>query len=287
MRSTADCSVITSIDLDHTAAGSAPTARASGREKAGRSCGTGQAGHCVSDPMPPASRSSKHRPRAIGADLWLNGRDFNHQGDRQQWSWSGRGRRYQRPEHSRRLRGANQLRQCFGRHRGARGALRERLPINAQAVRVGLAQVDLQGPLPDRCPASQTLVLDVAHNPQAVSALALNLDADGLLPTHAPPSSAPCADKDLAGADGQASRTLIDHWHLLRRCPWLARRHRRRPRGPAGKACRAPGRRAIPTPTRPRRWPPPWPRQTPLIESWSSARSIPMGGVLKQGIAAG
>jgi dihydrofolate synthase/folylpolyglutamate synthase len=30
----------------------------------------------------------------IGADLWRFGKDFHYDGDKQQWGWAGRGRRY-------------------------------------------------------------------------------------------------------------------------------------------------------------------------------------------------
>ena len=83
-------------------------------------------------------------------------------------------------------------------------ALRERLPITAQAVRNGLALVELPGRF-QIVPGQPTLVLDVAHNPQAVAALALNLDAMGFYPrTHAVFGA--MRDKDIAGAAGAAWR---------------------------------------------------------------------------------
>ena len=63
--------------------------------------------------------------------------------------------------------------------------MRERLPISAQAIRTGLATVELPGRF-QVVPGEPTLVLDVAHNPHAVAALALNLDQMGFFPrTHA------------------------------------------------------------------------------------------------------
>ena len=51
---------------------------------------------------------------AIGADLWRFGRDFNYQGDRQQWAYAGRHvRRASLPYPA--LRGANQLLNAVGR----------------------------------------------------------------------------------------------------------------------------------------------------------------------------
>jgi dihydrofolate synthase / folylpolyglutamate synthase len=112
--------------------------------------------------------------------------------------WSGRGRRYTGMAYPA-LRGANQLLNAAGAI-AALEALRERLPITAQAVRTGLALVELPGRF-QIVPGQPTLVLDVAHNPQSVAALALNLDAMGFFPrTHAVFGA--MADKDLAGAAG-------------------------------------------------------------------------------------
>ncbi len=199
----ADCAVITSIDLDHTE-WLGPDRESIGLEKAqimraGKPC-------IVSDPVPPAS-VVKHA-ESIGADLWLVGRDFNHQGDRQQWSWSGRGRRYSGMAYPA-LRGANQLVNAAGAI-AALIALKDRLPINAQAVRTGLALVDLPGRF-QVVPGQPMLVLDVAHNPHSVAALALNLDAQGFYPrTHAVFGA--MADKDIPGLLAKIAH-LVDAWH--------------------------------------------------------------------------
>ncbi|MDO8376030.1 MAG: cyanophycin synthetase, partial [Aquabacterium sp.] len=90
-------------------------------------------------------------------------------------------------------------------------ALRERLPINAQAVRNGLAMVELPGRF-QIVPGQPALVLDVAHNPQSVAALALNLDQMGYFPqTHAVFGA--MRDKDLAHLLPYLA-PLVDHWHL-------------------------------------------------------------------------
>src|SRR4051812_22003954 len=104
----ADCAVITSIDLDHMDF-LGPDRESIGREKAGILRGGRPA--IVSDPMPPASVLA--HAEAIGADLWLVGRDFNYSGDRQQWGWAGRGRRYAGLAYPA-LRGANQLLNASG-----------------------------------------------------------------------------------------------------------------------------------------------------------------------------
>jgi dihydrofolate synthase/folylpolyglutamate synthase len=166
-----------------------------GREKAGI-MRTGRP-VVVSDPVPP--QSVIDRALEVGADLWRFGVDFNYAGDKQQWGWSGRGRRYSGLAYPA-LRGANQLVNASG-VLAALTALRERLPVTAQAVRNGLAFVELPGRF-QIIPGQPMLVLDVAHNPHAVAALAANLDAMGFYPcTHAVFGA--MADKDLAAHAGQ------------------------------------------------------------------------------------
>ena len=200
----ADCALITSIDLDHMDY-LGPDRESIGFEKAGIL----RAGRpaVVSDPMPPASLL--RHAQDIGADLWLSGRDFGHGGDRQQWSWQGRGRRYHALAYPA-LRGANQLLNASG-VLAVFEALRERLPIDAQAVRRGLATVELQGRF-QIVPGQPVLVLDVAHNPQAAAALAFNLDQMGFYPrTHAVFGA--MRDKDIPGMVARLA-PLIDAWYL-------------------------------------------------------------------------
>ncbi len=199
----ADCAVITSIDLDHMQ-WLGPDRESIGLEKA-QIMRPGKPA-VISDPLPP--KSVVAHGTSIGADLWLVGRDFNHTGDRQQWAFTGRKRRYAGMAYPG-LRGANQLLNASGAI-AALLALRERLPINAQAVRTGLAMVDLPGRF-QIVPGQPALVLDVAHNPQAVAALALNLDAMGYFPrTHA--VFGVMADKDVAGIVARMA-PLVDVWH--------------------------------------------------------------------------
>jgi dihydrofolate synthase/folylpolyglutamate synthase len=200
----ADCAIITSIDIDH-AEFLGSDREAIGFEKAaimrsGRPV-------IVSDPLPPSSviEHAEH----IGADLWRFGRDFNYSGDKQQWSWAGRAKRFNAIAYPA-LRGANQLLNAAGTL-AAFEALRERLPITAQAVRNGFALVELPGRF--QVVAGQpTLVLDVAHNPHAVAALAQNLDQMGFFPrTHAVFGA--MRDKDLAAILTRMA-PLVDHWHF-------------------------------------------------------------------------
>jgi len=199
-----DCAIITSIDIDH-AELLGDTREKIGLEKAGI-MRTGRPA-VVSDPAPP--QSVIDRAREIGADLWLPGRDFRHQGDRQQWAWAGRERRYAGLAYPA-LRGANQLVNAAG-VLAALEAMHARLPVTAQAVRNGLALVELPGRF-QLVPGQPVLVLDVAHNPHAAAALALNLDAMGFYPaTHAVFGA--MADKDLT-LILQRMDALIDRWYF-------------------------------------------------------------------------
>ena len=200
----ADCAVITSIDLDHMEF-LGNDREAIGFEKAGVMRPSRPA--IVSDPVPP--QSVVDHAEAIGADLWRVGRDFNVMGDQQQWGWSGRGRRYSGLAYPA-LRGANQLVNAAG-VLAALESLRQRLPITAQAVRNGLAMVELPGRF-QIVPGEPALVLDVAHNPHAVAALAENLDAMGFYPTtHA--VFGVMADKDLAPMFARIG-PMIDRWYF-------------------------------------------------------------------------
>ncbi len=200
----ADCAIITSIDLDHMEL-LGPDRETIGREKAGI-MRTGRP-VIVSDPIPP--QSVIDHAKAIDADLWRFGHDFNYSGDKQQWGWAGRGRRYAGLAYPA-LRGANQLVNAAG-VLAALTALREQLPVTAQAVRNGLAFVELPGRF-QIIPGQPTLVLDVAHNPHSVAALTANLDAMGFYPTTHAVFGA-MADKDLAPMLTRVM-PLIDRWYF-------------------------------------------------------------------------
>ncbi|ALK87987.1 Bifunctional protein FolC [Limnohabitans sp. 63ED37-2] len=200
----ADCAVITSIDIDHTAI-LGKDRESIGFEKAGIM--RVERPVIVSDPVPP--QSVVDHAAAVGADLWLFGRDFNFSGDKQQWAWAGRDRRYSGMAYPA-LRGANQLINASG-VLAALDALRQRIPVTAQAVRNGLAMVELPGRF-QIVPGQPVLVMDVAHNPHSVAALAANLDAMGFYPTtHA--VLGVMADKDLLPML-QKVNPMVDKWYF-------------------------------------------------------------------------
>ncbi|KGG86626.1 bifunctional tetrahydrofolate synthase/dihydrofolate synthase [Comamonas thiooxydans] len=200
----ADCAIITSIDLDHMEL-LGPDRESIGREKAGIM----RAGRpvIVSDPVPP--QSVIDHATEIGADLWRFGKDFNYDGDKQQWGWAGRGRRYAGLAYPA-LRGANQLMNASG-VLAAYEAIRGKLPVTAQAVRTGLSMVELPGRF-QIVPGQPTLVLDVAHNPHSVAALTANLDAMGYFPTTHAVFGA-MADKDWEPMLTKVG-PLVDRWYF-------------------------------------------------------------------------
>jgi len=200
----ADAAIVTSVDLDHMDYLGA-TREDIGFEKA-HIFRAGRPAIC-SDPQPP--RSLLAYADRIGADLWRFGRDFNYQGDRQQWAYAGRSvRRAGLPYPA--LRGANQLLNASG-VLAALEALAERLPVSQQAVRQGLLTVDIAARF-QVLPGRPTTILDVAHNPHAAAVLAQNLDSMGFFPTtHA--VFAMLNDKDIAGVIAKLG-ARIDHWYV-------------------------------------------------------------------------
>jgi dihydrofolate synthase / folylpolyglutamate synthase len=161
----------------------------------------------VSDPAAPASLVD--HANQIGADLRLIGRDFSFSGDKQQWAWAGRGRRFNALAYPA-LRGANQLLNASGAL-AAFEALRESLPVSAQAVRNGLAMVELPGRL-QSVPGQPILVLDIAHNAHAAATLVQNLDQMGFHPrTHVVFGT--LQGHDIAATLGRMA-PIVDHWRF-------------------------------------------------------------------------
>lgn len=204
----ADCAIITHIDIDH-AALLGETRDAIAREKAGIM----RPGRpvIISDPVPPASLHQQ--AQEVAALLWQLGRDFHYSGDAQQWNW-----RISKPEQTRSLgglaypalRGANQLCNASAAIM-ATYLLRDRLPVPTQALRNGLALVQLPGRF-QVMPGQPVLVFDVAHNPHASATLAHNLDAMGHYPRTLAVFGA-MRDKDIKSIL-QQMEPIIDVWHF-------------------------------------------------------------------------
>lgn len=208
----ADCAIVTSVAMDHMEY-LGDTRERIGFEKAGifRSGCPAVCG----DPMPPSSLLE--HARDIGTSLWVSGRDFGFGGDRQQWGYW----RYESPPGQgaliRRgglaypsLRGANQLLNAAA-VLTALDLLRERIPVSMQAVRQGLMLVELPGRF-QVLPGRPSVVLDVAHNPQAAGVLAENLSNMGFYPeTWAVLGMR--SDKDVEGVVERV-KGRVDHWLL-------------------------------------------------------------------------
>ncbi|HEY1998598.1 bifunctional tetrahydrofolate synthase/dihydrofolate synthase [Paraburkholderia sp.] len=201
-----DCAIITSIDIDHTEY-LGDTREKIAFEKAGI-FRPGKPAICA-DPVPPQSLID--HAGQIGADLWLFGRDFRYEGqagsERQQWSYVGRTLRRSALAYPA-LRGANQLINTSAALAGLE-ALRDRLPVSAQDIRLGLANVELPGRF-QVLPGKPSIVLDVGHNPHAAAVLTQNLGNMGYFPyTYAVFGS--MRDKDIAGVI-EHMKGEIDHW---------------------------------------------------------------------------
>ncbi|MDX3896409.1 bifunctional tetrahydrofolate synthase/dihydrofolate synthase [Pusillimonas sp.] len=199
----ADCSVVTSVDIDH-AEWLGDTREKIGVEKA-HVFRAGRPAICA-DPSPPDSIADY--AGKIGADLWQFGKDFNYSGDRQQWAYGGRSQRRNGLAYPA-LRGANQLLNASAAL-AAIESLRDKLAVPQQAVRVGLLQVSLPGRM-QILPGKPAVVLDVAHNPHAAAALAQNLAGMAYYPyTHAVVGM--LRDKDAAAVLAKLV-PRVDHWY--------------------------------------------------------------------------
>ncbi|WP_429314720.1 bifunctional tetrahydrofolate synthase/dihydrofolate synthase [Paraburkholderia sp. GAS448] len=201
-----DCAIITSIDIDHTEY-LGDTREKIAFEKAGI-FRPGKPAICA-DPLPPQTLID--HAESIGADLWLVGRDFRYEAqagsERQQWNYVGRTMRRSALAYPA-LRGANQLINTSAALAGLE-ALRDRLPVSAQDIRLGLANVELPGRF-QVLPGKPSIVLDVGHNPHAAAVLAQNLGNMGFFPyTYAVFGS--MRDKDIAGVLAHL-KGEIDHW---------------------------------------------------------------------------
>jgi dihydrofolate synthase/folylpolyglutamate synthase len=200
----ADCTVLTAIDIDHTA-WLGDTREAIAREKAG----IFRAGRpaVVSDPDPPAVVAEV--AAAVGAHLHCINRDFAFERSDGGWNWRGRGRvRTGLPYPA--MRGDYQLLNAAGVLM-ALELLADRFPVTQTNVRDGLLNAVVPGRF-QVLPGRPTRVLDVGHNPHAARALAATLRQQpargrsvaviGML-----------KDKDVAGV-AQALAASFDAWHV-------------------------------------------------------------------------
>jgi dihydrofolate synthase/folylpolyglutamate synthase len=197
-----DCAIVTGIDLDHMDY-LGPTREHIGFEKAG-----------IFRPGRPAICGDAEPPRplvdhaaAIGADFQVLGRDFGfirQDGQWQYWGRDGKKSGLAFPA----LRGNRQLANaaCV---LSALDSLHAALPVAMQDIRRGLLEVEIAGRF-QVVPGRPTVVLDVAHNPQAAGVLADNLGDMAFHPTTWAVIGM-LRDKDIAGVI-RAVRHRIDRW---------------------------------------------------------------------------
>jgi dihydrofolate synthase/folylpolyglutamate synthase len=198
-----DCAILTSVALDHREY-LGDTREAIGWEKAHIFRSATPA--VVGDPSPP--QSVLDHAREIGASLQRIGHDFGYHAEPRQWRYFGPGGARSGLAYPA-LRGAKQLANAACAI-AALDSLRERLPLGVQDIRRGLAAVAAPGRF-QVLPGSPTVVLDVAHNPEAAVAL-----AEGLAGMEGYPRTLAVIgmlrDKDIAEVC-RALRGRIDRWY--------------------------------------------------------------------------
>jgi dihydrofolate synthase/folylpolyglutamate synthase len=200
----ADVAVVTSVDLDHMDY-LGPTRDDIAREKAG----IFRAGRPVvcGEPQPPDPLLA--HARALGAPVSLLGRDYGYVAADRQWDyWGPLGRRHGLPHPA--LRGPIQLANAATAI-AALDLLHQRLHLDAGAIRTGLVTVELAGRF-QVLPGRPTIVLDVAHNPQAARVFAAGLGAMGFHPRTIAVLGM-LADKDVGGVV-RALSPRVDRWHV-------------------------------------------------------------------------
>lgn len=204
-----DVSIVTTVALDHTE-WLGPDRASIGFEKAGI-YRAGKPALCA-DANPP--QTLLYHAASIGADLRLVGRDFGFRRDpeeRRQWQWWCRSgdKLLKRSLAYPGLRGVTQLHNAAVAL-AALDALGSRLPVTMQAIRPGLIATELPGRF-QVIPGKPAIVLDVAHNPQAIGVLADNLASMGFFDrTHAVVGM--LGDKDIRGAL-EPLKDKVDFWH--------------------------------------------------------------------------
>lgn len=198
------CAIVTSIGLDHTEY-LGKTIDSIGWEKAG-----------IYRSGRPAIFGDEHLPQTvrdhaakIGAEFLALGQAFKFSRQDTQWQFHGRRRNHHGLPYPA-LRGGHQLNNASAALAGL-DELRESLPVALQDIKRGLVELDLPGRF-QVLPGRPVVVLDVAHNPAAVSVLAQQLGHMGRFrKTHA--VFGMLKDKDIGGVIDVMAK-LVDVWHL-------------------------------------------------------------------------
>ncbi len=149
------------------------------------------------------------RAAELGVDLCLSEVDFSYHRQAGVWSWKGRSISYDNLPNPR-INGEFIFRNCSAVLM-ALELLQRRLPISADAVREGLRNLQIPGRF-QRLSGPVSVILDVAHNPEASRELAANLgkmQSDGR--TLALFSA--LSDKDITNVV-EPLRPLVDCWYI-------------------------------------------------------------------------
>ena len=200
----ADVSIVVSVDLDHQAY------LGNDRESIGfEKAGIYRKGRpAIYGDADPPMRLVDHA-KSIGAEVLLLDRDFRYEAHERQWDFIGR-RGPKRALPMPALRGRYQLKNASAAL-AALDEVADRLPVSLGEVKRGLMTVRLTGRL-QALPGRPSIVLDVAHNPQAARALADGLGDMGFAERTFAVFGI-LADKDMAGVI-DALKGRIDRWFV-------------------------------------------------------------------------
>ncbi len=200
----AELALISSIGIDHT--DWLGTSRDQiGREKAGI-CRRGRPAVCADADPPQGFLAAVDQ---AGAELYRAGVDYRFEKQLEGWRWLGpAAKSWTLPAPG--IPGACQLKNAAAVLM-ALHLLRPQFAVDLKAAREGLAGCRLNG-RQQILSASPTLMLDVAHNPEAAAALAASLEQQ---PCRGKTRAvfAMYADKDIAGV-AAAMKGCIHRWHL-------------------------------------------------------------------------
>lgn len=200
----ADVALITSIGIDHTE-WLGPDREHIGFEKAG--VFRPQRPAVCGDPEPPASLVN--HAAALGAPLYILGREFNFESDPAAWTWRGPQSAVRGGLGYPQLRGARQLQNAAAVVMVLE-LLKTQLPVPQSALRQGLVDAFLPGRF-QVLPIQPTTILDVAHNPDAATTLAASLRQHACT-GRTLAVFAMLGDKDMVSVV-RALDEEIDEWH--------------------------------------------------------------------------
>jgi dihydrofolate synthase/folylpolyglutamate synthase len=200
----ADAALIASIDIDHQE-WLGNTRDAIGLEKAG----IFRTGHAavVGDPDAPATvvRFAEEH----GIPLYRLGRDFGYEAEAEGWTWHGCGARWAGLPFPA-IPGRHQLMNASAVLETLHLVAAQR-PVSGEAVRDGLRKVNLPGRF-QFFPGEPPVLLDVAHNPQAVGILADHVRRH-FAGRRIRAVFAVMRDKDIAGIINNI-KDVVDRWYL-------------------------------------------------------------------------